>query len=139
MKLIEQVLQVLYVWNSGNKKSFGNQSDANRLGVWFGAIFRQVQLLSLWQIHLRILQKKNKLDISGVVSKSKDEHVALIDGSHVGEICRTFEGALTLYCREMQKRGIFIDHRTVMAFEYLPEEKVYKFLRVRWTCFWNLI
>ena len=71
------------------------------------------------------------MEINGVVTRSKDQHEAFIENSKVGMTCKTFEGALTLYCREMQKRGVIIDHRTVMAWEYLPHEPVYKLIRVR--------
>jgi Tfp pilus assembly protein PilX len=71
------------------------------------------------------------VEINGVVTRSKDRHEAFIDSSQVGGPCVTLENAITLYCREMQKRGVIVDRRTVMAWEYMPNEPVYKLLRIR--------
>lgn len=66
-----------------------------------------------------------------IVQRTKDHFVAYVDRREVGS-ARTLTEALRVYVDVMKREtGETIDPRTVMVFQYMPHEPVYKLLRIR--------
>ena len=66
-----------------------------------------------------------------IVMRSHDQFEIHIDERPVGMPYRTLQQAESAYVSAMAETGVKIDARTVMVFQYIPDEPVYKLLRIR--------
>jgi hypothetical protein len=69
--------------------------------------------------------------VDGIVKKNKNCYHIKINNSHFEKNYETLEDAENAFIQRLQGLGITLHPKQIVVFEHLPQEKVYKYIRIR--------